>query len=221
MKTRRNWYAGHQTAATTTPNWSRKISAKSFRTTSSSSSTRCVEFDRQFREAKARGDYLRSQRNSISKQHRRPDGERPEGRGRARPRPKCGEIAEELGRRLKRSKTELSAKIRERMLVIPNIIDQSVPIGQDDSENVEVERFGEPAVPDFEVPYHVDIMERLDGIDLDSARKTQRQRVLLPDGRYRAAALGGSLLRARFHDRPRLHLLRPALHDPQRTSSPA
>ncbi len=58
------------------------------------------------------------------------------------------------------------------MLVIPNIIDDSVPIGKDDSENVEMERFGEPVVPDFEVPYHVDIMERLDGIDLDSARRT-------------------------------------------------
>ena len=57
------------------------------------------------------------------------------------------------------------------MMVIPNIIDASVPIGKDDSENVELERFGEPVVPDFEVPYHVDIMERLNGIDLDSARQ--------------------------------------------------
>ena len=67
---------------------------------------------------------------------------------------------------------KLEGEIRERMLVIPNLIDPSVPIGRDDSENVEIERFGEPAVPDFEVPYHVDIMERLDGIDLDSARRT-------------------------------------------------
>ena len=58
------------------------------------------------------------------------------------------------------------------MLVIPNIIDDSVPIGKDDSENVEIEKFGEPFVPDFEVPYHVDIMERLNGIDLDAARRT-------------------------------------------------
>ena len=58
------------------------------------------------------------------------------------------------------------------MMVIPNIIDDSVPVGRDDSENVELERFGEPVVPDFEVPYHVDIMERLNGIDLDAARKT-------------------------------------------------
>jgi seryl-tRNA synthetase len=67
---------------------------------------------------------------------------------------------------------ELQAEIRKRMLVIPNIIDPSVPIGKDDSQNVEIERFGEPVVPDFEIPYHVDIMERLHGIDLDSARKT-------------------------------------------------
>ena len=68
--------------------------------------------------------------------------------------------------------TKLEGKIKEIMMVIPNIIDDSVPIGKDDSENVEVERFGEPAVPDFEVPYHVDIMEKVNGIDIDSARST-------------------------------------------------
>ena len=67
---------------------------------------------------------------------------------------------------------KLEADVREIMLVIPNIIDESVPIGKDDSENVEVEKFGEPAVPDFEIPHHVDIMENVNGIDLDSARKT-------------------------------------------------
>ena len=67
---------------------------------------------------------------------------------------------------------QLTEEIKKRMMVIPNIIDESVPIGKDDSENVEVERFGEPVVPPFEVPYHVDIMERLHGIDLDSARRT-------------------------------------------------
>ena len=73
---------------------------------------------------------------------------------------------------LEQKETELEAEIRKRMLVIPNIIDESVPIGKDDSENVEVERFGEPVVPDFPIPYHVDIMENLNGIDIDSARKT-------------------------------------------------
>ena len=66
----------------------------------------------------------------------------------------------------------MTAEIRKRMLVIPNLIDDSVPIGKDDSENVEVQRFGEPVVPEFEVPYHTEIMERFGGIDLDSARKT-------------------------------------------------
>lgn len=67
--------------------------------------------------------------------------------------------------------SDLSEKVNKIMMIIPNIIDPSVPIGKDDSENVEVERFGEPRVPDFEVPYHTDIMEKLSGLDLDSARK--------------------------------------------------
>ena len=66
---------------------------------------------------------------------------------------------------------ELQERIKKIMMTIPNIIDPSVPIGKDDSENVEVERFGEPVVPDFEIPYHTEIMEKFDGIDLDSARK--------------------------------------------------
>ena len=73
---------------------------------------------------------------------------------------------------LEAQETILSGQIRERMLVIPNIIDPSVPIGRDDSENVEVQRYGEARVPDYEIPYHVDIMERFSGIDLDSARRT-------------------------------------------------
>jgi len=81
------------------------------------------------------------------------------------------DMAEEL-EALTVKETELEEEIRKIMLVIPNIIDPSVPIGKDDSENVEIERFGEPFVPDFEVPYHVDIMEKLDGIELDQARET-------------------------------------------------
>ena len=72
---------------------------------------------------------------------------------------------------LEAKEEELSEKIRAIMMVIPNIIDPSVPIGRDDSENVEIQRFGEPVVPDFEVPYHTEIMEKMNGIDLDSARK--------------------------------------------------
>ncbi len=85
-------------------------------------------------------------------------------------------------------------------MVIPNIIDPSVPIGKDDSENVEIERFGEPVVPDFEIPYHTEIMEHLHGLDLDSARRCSRKRILLPDGRYRKNAFISTCLRKRFHD---------------------
>ena len=74
-------------------------------------------------------------------------------------------------KQLEAKQAEISEKITKIMMTIPNIIDPSVPIGKDDSENVEIERFGEPVVPDFEIPYHTDIMERLNGIDLDSARK--------------------------------------------------
>ena len=72
---------------------------------------------------------------------------------------------------LEAREAELEAEIRKRMLVIPNIIDESVPIGKDDSENVERERFGKPVVPDYEIPYHVDIMEKVNGIDIDAARR--------------------------------------------------
>nr|WP_122012402.1 serine--tRNA ligase [Maliibacterium massiliense] len=129
-----------------------------------------LEMDQQFRDAKARGDFLRSQRNTISRkigtlmgQGKREEAEKTKA--------EVAAISKELAQ-LEMREEQLSAKIRERMLVIPNIIDPSVPIGRDDSQNVEVARFGEPAVPDFAVPYHVEIMEKLHGIDLDSARKT-------------------------------------------------
>ena len=129
-----------------------------------------IEMDRAFREAKARCDYLRGQRNTLSKQigGLMAKGQKDEA---VAIKAQVVAMAEELAA-LEKREEELSAQIRERMMVIPNIIDPSVPIGRDDSENVEIERFGEPVVPDFEVPYHVDIMERLNGIDLDSARKT-------------------------------------------------
>jgi seryl-tRNA synthetase len=129
-----------------------------------------IDLDRRYREAKTRCDEIRSQRNSISKEtgHLMAKGMREEAE---KNKAKVVEITEELAE-LQKLEEKLEADIRERMLVIPNIIDSSVPIGKDDSENVEVERYGEPKVPDFEIPYHVDIMERLRGIDLDSARKT-------------------------------------------------
>lgn len=129
-----------------------------------------IEFDKQQRECQGRCDYLKSQRNSISKGigALMAQGKKEEAEAEKK---KVTDMAEEMAE-LDAKMAELGAKIRERMLVIPNIIDESVPIGKDDSENVELERFGEPIVPDYEIPYHTDIMEARDGIDLDSARRT-------------------------------------------------
>ena len=129
-----------------------------------------LELDQQFREAKLKGDTLRGQRNAISKGIGAfiAAGKKEEA---AAAKAEVADISAQL-EELEVLEEKWSRQIREKMLVIPNIIDESVPIGRDDSENVELERFGEPAVPDFEIPYHVDIMERLNGIDLDSARKT-------------------------------------------------
>ncbi|MCD7728121.1 MAG: serine--tRNA ligase [Ruminococcus sp.] len=129
-----------------------------------------VSLDAEYRETKTLADELRNKRNVMSKQigGLMAKGEREEAE-------KVKSEVKEIGARLEElsaKETELEARIREIMLVIPNFIDERVPIGKDDSENVEIERFGEPAVPDFEVPYHVDIMERLNGIDIDAARKT-------------------------------------------------
>ena len=129
-----------------------------------------IELDAAFRAAKTRCDELRNQRNVISKQigGMMARGERDKAE---EAKQQVKSMADEMAA-LETKETEYEAEIRKRMLVIPNIIDPSVPVGRDDSENVERERFGEPVVPDFPVPYHVEIMEKLSGIDLDSARKT-------------------------------------------------
>ncbi|MGF7060588.1 serine--tRNA ligase [Brassicibacter mesophilus] len=129
-----------------------------------------IALDIQNREAKTRRDYLRSRRNSISKKIGVliSEGKKDEVE---LAKADITSMADELAE-LERKIDDLDVQIRKRMLVIPNIIDPTVPIGKDDSENVEIERFGEPVVPDFEIPYHVDIMEKLKGIDIDSARKT-------------------------------------------------
>ena len=129
-----------------------------------------IALDKEYRDALQRGDTLRNQRNVLSKQIGALMGQGKKDEA-MKVREEVARIPEELDA-LEKKEAELQAEIRKRMLVIPNIIDDSVPIGRDDSENVEIERFGEPKVPDFEVPYHVDIMERLSGIDLDAARKT-------------------------------------------------
>lgn len=129
-----------------------------------------VELDKQYRETKVKSDALRNQRKTISKAigGLMAKGQKEEAEAR---KAEVAELAKELSES-EAMENDLEARIRKIMLVIPNIIDDTVPIGRDDSENVEVERFGDPFVPEFEVPYHVDIMEKLHGIDIDSARKT-------------------------------------------------
>ncbi|MDE5834730.1 MAG: serine--tRNA ligase [Ruminococcus sp.] len=129
-----------------------------------------VEMDRQYRATKVECDSLRNQRKVKSKQigGLMAKGQKDEAE---KVKAEVTEIGEKLTE-MEALEVKLEADIREIMLVIPNIIDESVPIGKDDSENVEVEKFGEPVVPDFEVPHHVDIMEKLKGIDLNSSRQT-------------------------------------------------
>ena len=129
-----------------------------------------IAFDEEYREAKTKADTLRGERNALSKQigglmaqGKKDEAEQVKAR--------AAEMGKEI-EELEAKETDLEAKIKERMMVIPQMIDPSVPIGKDDSENVELEKFGEPVVPDYEIPHHVDIMESLDGIDLDSARRT-------------------------------------------------
>ena len=129
-----------------------------------------LEFDKEFRAARTRADELRNQRNVKSKLigGLMAKGEKDEAE---KVKAEVKAMADELEAIAAKEK-DFQAKIKERMFVIPNIIDESVPIGKDDSENVEIEKFGEPVVPDYEVPHHIDIMESFDGVDLDSARKT-------------------------------------------------
>ena len=128
-----------------------------------------IELDKEVREIQQEADGLRAKKNTIAKQigALMAQGKKEE----------AAEVKKEVAKNaarlseLEAKEPEVREKLTKLMMVIPNIIDETVPIGKDDSENVELERFGEPVVPDFEVPYHTDIMEKLNGIDLDSARK--------------------------------------------------
>ena len=128
-----------------------------------------IELDAQLRKAQQRGDSLRADRNRISKEIGgfMAKGQKEEAE---KAKVQVKEFSDELAA-LEKQEEELSEKVKKIMMTIPNIIDPSVPIGKDDSENVEIKRYGEPVVPDFEIPYHSEIMERLNGIDLDSARR--------------------------------------------------
>ena len=128
-----------------------------------------IELDKKNREIKQEVEALRASRNKLSKeigalmaQKKKEEAEEVKKQV-ASQADRMNELSEE--------EKKVEEEIRTRMMVIPNIIDPSVPIGKDDSENVEIQKYGEPVVPDFEVPYHTEIMEKFDGIDLDSARK--------------------------------------------------
>ena len=128
-----------------------------------------IELDAERRATQQQADDLKQKRNSISKQigALMAQGKKAEAEEAKK---EVAEFGDELAA-LDKKQAELEEEVKKRMMIIPNIIDPSVPIGKDDSENVEVQRFGEPKVPDFEIPYHTEIMEKLHGIDLDAARR--------------------------------------------------
>ncbi len=128
-----------------------------------------ISFDVESREAKQKADSLRAERNKISKEigGLMAKGKKDEAEELKNQVTKDSELLAEL----ETKENELDERIKKIMMTIPNIIDPSVPIGKNDSENVEVQRYGEPVVPDFEIPYHTEIMEKFNGLDLESARK--------------------------------------------------
>ncbi|MGN0312457.1 MAG: serine--tRNA ligase [Lachnospiraceae bacterium] len=128
-----------------------------------------LEFDKRARQAQQEADDLRAHRKKISKEIGALMGQGKKEEAEAL-KAQVNEEADKLAR-LEELESKMQEEVRSRMMVIPNIIGPEVPIGKDDSENVEVEKFGDPVVPDFEVPYHSDIMESLNGLDLDGARK--------------------------------------------------
>lgn len=128
-----------------------------------------IAIDEELRQIKAKADSMRARINSISGEIGKLMREKKVEEANA-----CKKEANEINAELKEiaiKEEELGKELKKKMMVIPNIIDPSVPIGKDDSENVELKKFLEPRVPEFEIPYHLDIMEKVNGIDLDSARK--------------------------------------------------
>ena len=128
-----------------------------------------IDLDKKYRELQLSGDTLRMERNSLSKEigNLMREGKKDEAEN---TKAKVNEINSKL-ESVEKDTDEYSSKIKEIMMKIPNIIHESVPIGKNDTENVEIQKYGEPIVPDYEIPYHTDIMDKLNGIDLDSARR--------------------------------------------------
>ena len=140
-----------------------------------------IELDAKARAVQQEADDLRASRNKLSKQigQLMGQGKKDEAEAvKAQVNANAARLAE-----LEEQEKELQEKVTRIMMTIPNIIDPSVPIGKDDSCNVEIEKFGDPVVPDFEIPYHTDIMERFNGIDLDAAGKVLKKQRLAPRAR--------------------------------------
>ena len=172
-----------------------------------------IELDQENRTIKQEVEALRAQRNKLSKQI---GGLMAKGEKEEAEKVKA-QIAADAERvdELTAKEKDVEERIKKIMMTIPNIIDPSVPIGKDDSENVEVERFGEPVVPDFEIPYHTDIMESFGGIDLDSARKVAGNGFyyLMGDiARLHSAVLAYA---RDFMIGRGFKILHPSFHDPQ------
>lgn len=129
-----------------------------------------LDLDEKLRSFKTEGDNLRSQRNKTSKEIGALMGQ-----GKREAAEEAKKLVKEINDKLlhiEAQTEEFAQEVKKRMQVIPQIIDDTVPIGKDDTENVEIEKYGEPLVPDYEIPYHIDIMESFDGVDLDAARET-------------------------------------------------
>lgn len=140
-----------------------------------------IDLDIKNRQAKLNGDNLRAERKSLSNQigSLMQAGNKEEAE---KIKKQVTEINQKLEENEKLENT-YAEEIKNRMMKIPNIMHDSVPIGKDDSENVEIQKYGEPVVPDYEIPFHGEILEALGGLDLDSARRVARKWILLLDGR--------------------------------------
>ena len=174
-----------------------------------------IELDKRNREIKQEVEALRAEKNKASKQIGAMMAQKKLDEAEALKK----KVAESAGRidELSVEEKDVEEKIRKIMMTIPNIIDPSVPIGKDDSENVELERFGDPVVPDFEIPYHTEIMESFNGIDLDSARKVAGNGFYTL-WRHCKTPLGCDRICKRFYDKQRIHLLCSSVYDPQQCS---
>ena len=128
-----------------------------------------IEFDKKARELTVKGDELRQSRNSLSKEIGKKIAEEKKEEA-EQIKEKVNTINQELAEN-EELENQYREKVKNIMMKIPNMMHESVPIGKDDSENVEVQKYGEPIVPDYEIPYHAEIMESLSGLDLDSARR--------------------------------------------------